>query len=437
MSKVAPLIIMLLMLLMLIVSWSNVFSYTEKKKVEYNEHIAAAEAYMEKEIYIDAVKEYEAALKLCPDDYEVSLRVVELYQKLGDNKSYIDACQKAIDADKTKVEPYIWLSDYYIENGNYTKAYKYLKQAVEYTDENEEIIKRINLAKSQYTLVSLDYDTFSGWLYEDGGKIGYAKVSVNGEYGLLKSDNKSFIKCNYDDIGPYMNDLIPVQRENEYYYITKEGYRKLVTDRKAEYLGAFTSSYAPAKIDGMYGYIDKKTKEYHFEYDYAGCFMNGIAAVKKGDKWGVIDTSFKEVTGWEFDEILMDEYGICSAYGVFWAKNGDRYYLYNKSGEKISDGFEDVKLFASNEDAAFKQNGKWGFINKSGEITIEATYENADSFNLGYAPFCKDGKWGCIDKKGNILIEPTFEAMKAFSKNGYAYISDDGITKFLVINLYE
>ena len=70
-------------------------------------------------------------------------------------------------------------------------------------------------------------------------------------------------------------------------------------------------------------------------------------------------------------------------------------------------------------------------------MIIDGIYDDAKSFNVGYAPFLKDNKWGCIDEKGNVLIEPTFESMEAFSDNGYALITDEGIREFLIINLYE
>lgn len=437
MNKAMPLIILMIMLLMLIVSWNNVFSFKGGLKAEYNEHITAAEAYMEKEIYIDAVKEYEAALDLQPDNYEVALKIMNLYKELGDKKAYIEACQNAINADKRQVKPYIEIADYYIESSNYSKAYKFLKQANDNIKENEDIRQRLIKIRSQYNLLTVEYDTFSGWYYGSDAEYGYAKVSIDGKYGLLKSDNKATIKCEYDDVGLLMNGVLPVKRNDEYFYVTAEGYRKLVTDDSASYLGTFSSTYAPAEINGKYGYIDKKVKEHHFEYDYAGCFSNEIAAVQKDGKWAVINTSFKNVTDYIFDEILLDEYGFCSTYGVFFAKQDGKYYLYNKEGEKISDGFEDAKLFASNEPAAVKLNGKWGFISKSGEIVIEPTYEDADSFSLGYAPFLENGKWGCIDEDGVVLIEPIFDEMKPFAKNGYALVKVDGIQKFAVVNIYE
>ena len=63
-------------------------------------------------------------------------------------------------------------------------------------------------------------------------------------------------------------------------------------------------------------------------------------------------------------------------------------------------------------------------------------YENADSFSLGYAPFYRNGKWGCIDKNGDVLIEPQFDSLKPFFKNGNAIVVEKGVTKFLTVTIY-
>lgn len=436
MSKLMPILILSVLLFMLLFSWQGVLSYNEKISAEYSQHISEAEKLEEKKIYIDAVKEYELAYDIKPD-YDLAMHISELYEELNDKTSCISACEKAIRVDKTQPEPYIIIADYYLDTNSNKKALSILKQAEKELGDNKEISDRILSLYGKYRNAALNYDTFSGWHYESGKSIGYAKVSYEGLYGLLSSDYKLAFRCEYEDIGLFMNGVIPVKTDGEYYYINKDGYRKLVPDEPADYLGPFSSNYAPALINGNYGYLDKSMKEYHFEYSYAGCFTNGIAPVEKDGKWAVINTSFKNVTGFEFDEILMDEYGFCSAYGVFFAKKDGRYYLYDTSGKLLSDGFEDAKMFASNQAAAVKINGKWGFVSKSGEIVIEPEYDDARSFCIGYAPVLKNGKWGCINANKDVIIEPVFDSMEAFAKNGYSLVESDGAKKFIIVDIYE
>ena len=47
--------------------------------------------------------------------------------------------------------------------------------------------------------------------------------------------------------------------------------------------------------------------------------------------------------------------------------------------------------------------------NKAGEVVVDYRYESATEFNSsGFAGIKQDGKWGIIDKEGNILVEPCY-----------------------------
>lgn len=49
-------------------------------------------------------------------------------------------------------------------------------------------------------------------------------------------------------------------------------------------------------------------------------------------------------------------------------------------------------------------NGLWGFINKSGEITVPCIYEEINQFHEGYAKVKKNGNRTFINKKGEELL---------------------------------
>ncbi len=436
MNKLIPYALLLAMLVMLIFSWRNVLGYNDAKANQYNQHIEAAEAYKAKEIYIDAVKEYEAALSMQPDNYAVAMEIVSLYELLDQPGSYAEACEDAISADSTQKEPYILLADYYLSAAEYEDALQILNQAEAALGEDTDITSRLITVKGQYVYSTTTLDIVKPIYYIDGSD-GYGILKQNDLYGLITAEHDIVIECEYEDIGLLNEDLIPVKKNNEYYYIDEDGYRKLVPDEPADYFGTFNDGYAPASFGGVYGYVDDELEQYNFEYSYAGCFAEGMAAVQKDGKWAVINTEFEPITGFEFEEVLMDEYGFCSTYGVFIAKKDGKYYLYDETGAQISDGFEEARMFASEEPAAVKLNGKWGFVSITGEMVIEPAYQDAASFSLGYAPILKNGKWGCIDKYENILIEPTFDAMGSFSRNGYSLVEEGGAEKYIVVNLYE
>ena len=437
MNKIMPLIILMAIGLLLFLSWNNVSEFKGAKLKEYNSHIENAESLMSKEVYIDAVEEYQRALNLRPDQYDIAMKIVDLYETLDKPASAASALEKAIKADPTQKTPYIKLIDYYIENSMYNKAYKVLNDACEKLGNDSDLSERLVTVMSDFTLSSVPHTQVKRLNYDEDSTTGYMVVSKDGKYGLANSSLSIKYDCEYEDIGILSNKLIPVKKNGEYYYIDDEGYRKLVPDEPAEYFGNFGNGFAPACFGGKYGYINNKLKQYHFEYDYAGSFAKKAAAVQQSGKWAVINTSFEKITEFIFDEIVMDEYSYCSKYGVFFAKQNGSYALYDLKGNKLSQDFDEVRPFVSDQPAAVKVGGKWGFVSKEGKMVVEPAYDGADSFAFGYGPVLQDGKWGCINLDGNMVIEPQFDYLEAFMGNGSALSRTEDVESYVVVRSLE
>ena len=64
-----------------------------------------------------------------------------------------------------------------------------------------------------------------------------------------------------------------------------------------DFVDNFYEGFARVKKGGKYGFIDTSFKEFALEYDYVGDFYKGFARVKKGKKWGFVNTKFEEVCG--------------------------------------------------------------------------------------------------------------------------------------------
>ena len=435
MKRTLPIIILLALLGGLIMSWSNVLSFAGREEREFKSLVKKAEEYEKKEIYIDAVAQYEKALAMRPDNYEVAMKIVELYsdEKLANNAKYLRACENANRIKPKEQEPYRLIIDYYRETGAIAKEYETIKKAIEkagLTDYQERLLE----IKSSNAEVYLKYEEISTYHRIDGKE--YAVAKLDGELMLITKD-AVVLSGDYEKIGLLGGNVIPVKQGGEWFYVTREGYKKRVPEKKAEYLGTFANGYAPACVDGVYGYYSTTMKASHFEYDYAGPFEGNVATVCKDGKWKLINSSFDDVGEKKHEGILLDEFGYGTTYGVYFAKEDGKLYVYSKTGKRLSDGFEDAKLFASNEPAAVKVNGKWTFVSQKGKLLESPQYEDAESFNLGFAPVKIDGKWGVIDEEYNLLVEPLYDSMTPFGSDGTSIVTRDGITmmlKMLVVN---
>ncbi|EAK9856530.1 WG repeat-containing protein [Campylobacter lari] len=54
---------------------------------------------------------------------------------------------------------------------------------------------------------------------------------------------------------------------------------------------------------------------------------------------------------------------------------------------------------------------KYGFIDKQGNLVIEAKYDNAWGFSEGLARVELNGKYGFVDKQGNLVIETEYDVV--------------------------
>lgn len=76
------------------------------------------------------------------------------------------------------------------------------------------------------------------------------------------------------------------------------------------------------------------------------------------------------------------------------------------------------------------ENGKWGFIDKTGNQVIALQYDTADSFSEGLSSVKKDGKYGFIDKTGKQVIALQYDDAKWFSE-GLAAVKHNGKWGFI------
>ena len=79
--------------------------------------------------------------------------------------------------------------------------------------------------------------------------------------------------------------------------------------------------------------------------------------------------------------------------------------------------------------AAVSKDGKWGYIDKKGNLAIPLQYDKALDFSEGKAAVSKDGNWGYIKKDGSFLILPRFTSASGF-KEGLAFVDNTFINLF-------
>lgn len=172
--------------------------------------------------------------------------------------------------------------------------------------------------------------------------------------------------------------------------------------------GDFSEGLAPVRSpqSGSYGYIRKDgTLAVQPRYENAAPFRDGLAAVSDKGKYGFIDKSGKVVIDFPFDQVG----GFCEGLARFGVR---------APGQKATGlygGSLDNLVFS----------GKWGYINKSGNVAVAAQFDEAGDFAEGLAAVKKGALWGYIDPQGKLVIAPQFDEADAFSE-GLAAVNKGG-----------
>ncbi|MFL5729537.1 MAG: WG repeat-containing protein, partial [Cytophagaceae bacterium] len=81
-------------------------------------------------------------------------------------------------------------------------------------------------------------------------------------------------------------------------------------DASYDEIRMYGNGVAAARKGSKWGYINKTgTEELKFLYEDAGQFINHVAAVKSNGKWGIIDPNGKFLTQPEYDDYKISADG--------------------------------------------------------------------------------------------------------------------------------
>lgn len=206
-----------------------------------------------------------------------------------------------------------------------------------------------------------------------------AIVQENNLYGVIDETGKYVIQPKYDTINQFSEGRASVVDSSGFKVIDEKGIE--LTKKSYSFIGSYSEGMVIAvrtNTEGqwLYGYLDKEGNEViSLNYKDAGDFKNGKAVVK------------------------IDE---------------GEYALINTKGQKLNT-YKYAFVGQLNEGLlAFKENeeGKYGYIDESGNVVIPTRYTSAQPFNEGRAVVnvAEDygNSYGVIDRRGNFIIMPKY-----------------------------
>lgn len=399
----------LFLVLLVLAGYSTYQSYIGNS-LEAKQCIAEAKSYEEKTLYLDAINSYEKAISLSKKSEQILINIADDYHEMGDLSGYNKALKKVLASYPESMAAISRMCNYYnVDRNNHSEMVRFISEKHREFPENEAINEWFQGVKGEYTVLYQSYEEIGPY------RSGYAVYSREGKKGLLKENGEIFINAVYNDITfPQKKEKrVAVLDGNEVYYINFNGYKV--------------------------GYPDEGTNPLDFSVRTKKC--NNLRAVSDGNKWAFTKSGTKKmVTGYDYDEVLIDQWGYVDFNENPWVCEAGKWHPVNKKGERFNEiDYDDVKEPLLKDGLiAVKKGLKWGFADKEGNLVISCSYDDAYSFGEDFAAVKLNGLWGYLDRNGKLVVEPKFDDAYSPNEKGIAPIkATDGSWKLIKFDIYN
>lgn len=255
---------------------------------------------------------------------------------------------------------------------------------------------------------------------------GMAVISDGELYGYINKRNQVVIPPRYSGASEFENGYAAVSTGDWQYgtalwgFIDKNG-REVVRPQFL-YAESFTREgralvWVQHGDEIVKGFVDTGGRVFiPDDFEICSGFSDGLALVRKDELYGYIDAGYSMVIPPQF------QYAGSFGDGVAYAEKDGGKYMIDKSGKIISHVAYAFSTFSDGL-AVFSDGNLYGYIDKEGNIAIEARFAWAKDFCNGLAAVQErmedGGKWGFINTSGETVIEAVYDEVEDF-RHGYA-----------------
>lgn len=427
------LIFILVLIVIAAVGWLgavNSLSNTEETATQAA-LVAEADALAEKELYVRAVPLYLEALGYATDANDaIEQKLLDVYLDYGKTSDYTALVEKRAAANTASETEYLTAAQLYLSGGDVDSAAILLRTGIdklgsdaliEYYDSNCYLydMRNTNYLTIIPTATNQIMAAYNGVCWQYIGSNG--RVAIPGEFEAATSFNNG--------------GFAAVKTDGQYYVITSDGSKYGIDETGLDDVSGI-ANYVIGQKDGKYGYYtaDFKLASTGLQFDKITLNSNERALVSDGGKWAIISDSGDKISDFVYDDAAINSIGCAYAGGVAMLCEGGSWYIISIDGEKASPtGFADARAPESSGYIAVSNGSSFGFVDQSGNVKLDYTYEDAKSFSEGLAPVKVDGKWGYINERGSLVIDAIFEDAGPF-RNGVAIATFNGYAAILTLD---
>lgn len=271
------------------------------------------------------------------------------------------------------------------------------------------------------------------------------KIVIPVEFAQIDSTGKNIYATDVDgNVKVYQEDGNPAEIESNVYILEtgNENYQikidntqgsvysilnkdgEQITTQNYSYINYLYDNYFIVSVTGgKVGVInDKEEPIIEIQYD----------SIEKVEGTDYIITRLSENSSTQLNDKNFKQ--LCEMTNAIVQTEENYVKVYNDTETKYFDleGNEkqNTEILSNNQIHAKSQDGKWGFVDKSGNIVVDYIYDKTTDLNsYGYAGIKLDGKWGVVNSNGEVIVEPTYtlnvqtepEFIKEYYKVEYGY----------------
>lgn len=276
------------------------------------------------------------------------------------------------------------------------------------------------------TIIPIEYKNIK--ILEEGYKDEYIVVDENDNEGVISTSGTLIVTPAYKEI-KYLNsnEIYAAKIDDKWTLINKKG--EVLNNEYDDYTYS-KGDYVIVQKDGKYGIIttagEVKIEPTYEELEYA---FSVYYIAKLNSKYGVINTDNTSVIPLEYlnitcmedkeiliadrtetETVLFDSNLTEKLTGIFVYEQDyikaridgeDKYYTYKFEEKDIKDVLTKNTLYVS------KKDGKYGFVDKQGNVVVDYIYDEAKEQNIyGFAAIKLNGFWGSINRNGRVVLQP-------------------------------
>ncbi len=308
-----------------------------------------------------------------------------------------------------------------------------VKRITEVKDDNNTYLityknGQAGILKNGQTVIENEYEDIS---YDVTNNV--LVLQKNAKQGVYDLAGNMILPIQYDNI-EILGTLINATKDGKLMVFNVSGTVQDENSLKAMY--PENNYYITVDRNGKYGVADQnKNSIINNEYNYIEYAFDKYFIATKNEKIGVIDETgnivipiensiVQNINGTKIIQIINSETNVSDIYNSKMEKvlsqSDSRIYLKENYIKLVS--ADDIKyidydgnlkdaqeIFTNNTVFAKKENGKWGYVDRSGNTVVDYKYEFATNINeYGYGAVKQNGKWGVVNAQGQLIKEAVY-----------------------------